>query len=126
MKPVEQRVYLIVKIEDELPKTSKYLVLKENGDKDFVYTPFSKDVTHWLKEQKAFVFTSEELNEYTQNVIKQALETAADKAQLYRQNSAYKHSKFNLKIEKCLNYNVGIDLETITNTFEETFKKFEV
>ena len=76
--------------------------------------------------QQGYFFTPEQLNEYTQGVIKQALETAADKAQLYRQNSAYKHSKFNLKIEKCLNYNVGIDLETITNTFEETYKKFEV
>ena len=111
MKPEKQAVYLRVP-----PfKTSKLWVSdKETEQLEFV------------KEQEAFVFTSEELNEYTANVIKQALETAADKAQLYRQNSAYKHSKFNLKIEKCLNYNVGIDLETISNTFEETYKKFEI
>ena len=110
MKPVEQRVYLIVKIEDELPKPSKYLVLKENGDKDFVYTPFSKDVTHWLKEQKAFVFTVEQLNEYTANVIKDALNTAAENA--YVDFEDYDKEFVNKK--------------SITNTFEETFKKFEV
>ena len=31
-------------------------------------------VTHWLKPQEAFVFTPEQLNEYTQSVIKQAFE----------------------------------------------------
>lgn len=116
MKPVEQRVYLIVKIEDELPKPSKYLVLKENGDKDFVYTPFSKDVTHWLKEQKAFVFTKEQLNEYTQNVIKQALKTAAEKAETEYCGNPYDYEDNSQSVNK----------QSITNTFEETFKKFEV
>lgn len=111
----------------KLVKRTVYLPV--NGEQDKVvcndYPDWMDRITGVL-EQEGYFFTKEELNEYTQNVIKQALETAADKAQLYRQNSAYKHSKFNLKIEKCLNYNVGIDLETITNTFEETFKKFEI
>jgi hypothetical protein len=120
MKPVEQRVYLIVKIEDELPKPSKYLVLKENGDKDFVYTPFSKDVTHWLKEQKAFVFTVEELNEYTQNVIKQALETAADRAEIVTEDYGIPAWSANYNPEIILNK------KSITNTFEETYRLFSV
>ena len=109
-------------------KRTKQTVLFPFGENGLLLHPLA-NIDQCMKSYKkevGYFFTAEELNEYTQNVIKQSLETAADKAQLYRQNSAYKHSKFNLKIEKCLNYNVGIDLETITNTFEETFKKFEV
>lgn len=54
-----------------------------------------------------YFFTPEQLNEYTRNVIGQALETAAEKAEL-------------------LPHDVDIDLKSITNTFEETCKKFEV
>lgn len=113
-----QTVYLPVKVEDELPKPSKYLVLKENGDKDFVYTPFSKNVTHWLKEQEVFVLTPEQLNEYTANVVRQALETAAENADAYIDMNEDAYVEGNIWSE--------VDKESITNTFEETFKKFEV
>lgn len=55
-----------------------------------------------------YFFTPEQLNEYTRNVIEQALETAAREAEVsYKMN--------------------GLLLTTsITNTFEETYKKFEV
>jgi hypothetical protein len=66
-----------------------------------------------FKEQQAFVFSSEQLNEYTQGVIKQALETAADRAEI---NDYDEHEQ----------YSPHIDTTSITNTFEETYKQFEV
>ena len=58
-------------------------------------------------EQEGYFFTPEQLNEYTTNVIRQALETAAEKAEL-------------------IPHDVDIDLESITNTFEETYQKLKV
>lgn len=67
-------------------------------------------------EQEGYFFTPEQLNEYTQKVIKQALEIAAKSAAM-----------------KCKKGHNGefaehwsINKQSITNTFEETFKKFEV
>lgn len=58
-------------------------------------------------EQEGYFFTPEQLNEYTANVIRQALETAAEKAEL-------------------IPHDVDIDLKSITNTFEETYQKLKV
>ena len=60
-----------------------------------------------VKQRKGYFFTPEQLNEYTANVIKQALETAAKT----RRNGFYDSTK---------------DEQSITDTFEETFKKFKV
>lgn len=59
-------------------------------------------------------FTPEQLNEYTQKVIKQALETAAENAEITNK------AKFSG------DYNPVVDDESITNTFKEIFKKFKV
>ena len=56
---------------------------------------------------EGYFFTPEQLNEYTQTVIKQAIETASEKVDLIETDG-----------EPCP--------KSITNTFEETFKKFEV
>lgn len=95
MTPTKQTVYLRVP-----PfKTSKLWVSdKETEQLEFV------------KEQEAFVFTPEQLNEYTANVIKDALNTAAENA--YVDFEDYDKEFVNKK--------------SITNTFEETYKKFEV
>lgn len=95
MTPTKQTVYLRVP-----PfKTSKLWVSdKETEQLEFV------------KEQEAFLFTSEELNEYTANVIKQALETAAE-------NAYVDFEDYDKEFVK---------KQSITNTFEETYKKFEV
>lgn len=100
--PTKQTVYLRVP-----PfKTSKLWVSdKETEQLEFV------------KEQEAFVFTSEELNEYTANVIKQALETAAEKAVTKDEWWG------NTGSEYC---NTVVDKQSITNTFKKTYKKFEV
>jgi hypothetical protein len=56
---------------------------------------------------EGYFFTPEQLNEYTQSVIKQALETAAEKADLIETDG-------------------DVDSQSITNTSEETFKKFKL
>lgn len=126
MKPTKQTVYLPVKVEDELPKPSKYLVIKEKGDKDFVYTPFSKDITHWLKPQEAFVFTPEQLNEYTQSVIKQSLETAVEKAYVTYVDLETNEEFDYTDVITDDGVGAGVNKKSITNTFEETYNKIKV
>ena len=88
--------------------------IRNGGDKPNQDEWFNESIeslqpkTEWEMESKeGYFFTPEQLNEYTQSVIKQALETAAEKAEL-------------------IPHDVDIDLKSITNTFEETFKKFKV
>jgi hypothetical protein len=69
-------------------------------------------------EKEGYFFTPEQLNEYTQSVIKQALENAAEEADSYIDMNDDTYVEGNIWSE--------IDKESITNTFEETFKKFEV
>lgn len=70
-----------------------------------------------MKKQtvEGYFFTSEQLNEYTANVVRQALKTAAENAE-----TDY------WKGECQLCGSNKIDKQSIKNTFEETFKKFEV
>jgi hypothetical protein len=78
--------------------------------KQTVYLPVSENIifhTENFKKQEGYFFTPEQLNEYTANVVRQALETAAEKVEL-------------------VPHDVDIDLESITNTFEETFKLYQV
>lgn len=67
-----------------------------------------------MKKQtvEGYFFTAEQLNEYTANVIQQALKTAAEKAVMKEygdMGDAY-----------------VLDKQSITGTFEQIFKKFEV
>ena len=87
-----------------------------------------------------YFFTPDQLNEYTQNVIKQALETAAEKAKIkedeletesYTKADEFAQGKsysYTTDMDGCL---IGVDTfeidkQSITSTFEETFKQFEV
>ena len=83
--------------------------------KQTVYLPVENFITP-VKEEGYF-FTPEQLNEYTQGVIKQALETAAQKAVTKDEWEG------NTGSEYC---DTVVDKQSITNTFEETYKKFEV
>lgn len=78
-------------------------------------------ITHWSKPQEAFVFTPEQLNKYTANVIKQALETAAEKAETV---DTYKTRWSGLNKENYVEKDVY--KQSITNTFEQTYKKFKI
>lgn len=59
-----------------------------------------------------YFFTAEQLNEYTANVIKQALETAAENAEGYTEGAE--------------GNDAFVDRQSITNTFEEIFEKFKI
>lgn len=87
-------------------------------EKQTVYLPVKEDggySIHWNKDKifnhaimkEGYFFTPEQLNEYTRNVGKTFLETAAKT----RRNGFYDSTK---------------DEQSITNTFEESFKQFEV
>lgn len=83
-------------------------------DGDFDNGCFEPEVDE-LQKQELFVFTPEQLNEYTANVVRQSLETAAEKALV--------------DIEECMGQRTGyveVDKQSITNTFESTFKQFKV
>ncbi len=76
--------------------------------KQTVYLPVEGlTITEFMECKEGYFFTPKQLNEYTANVVRQALETAAKT----RRNGFYDSTK---------------DEQSITNTFEETFKKFEV
>lgn len=77
-------------------------------------------------EQKGYFFTPEQLNEYTSNIIKQALKTAAES----RCIKIFDKNWFTYSFEEGTKFfdrvNVTIDKESITNTAEETFNKLKV
>lgn len=80
-----------------------------------------------------YFFTPEQLNEYTRNVIGQALETAAEKVHLVeygcRDNRVTNENAGQLYFVPSYygeDNEVEISKQSITNTFEETCKKFEV
>lgn len=125
MKPIKSTVYLPVKVEDELPEIGRATFtfneeidtcsfLANDGSFKEWYQHFEHKPTHWLKSQEAFAFIPEQLNEYTANVIKQALETAAENAEITNK------AKFSG------DYNPVVDEESITNTFEEIYRLFYV
>lgn len=104
MKPIKQTVYLPVEI------TEEFWQKWDNGEKpdyDLADIDTGENVESWVNEKEGYFFTTEQLNKYTQNVIKQALETAAENADLIETDG-------------------DVDPKSITNTFEETFKNFEV
>lgn len=130
MKPKQQLIYLPVKVEDEvIPEYTNAIVSCEGNTHfnqvKYYVSHFKEDfkmVTHWLKPQETFVFTPEQLNEYTQSVIKQALETAAEKA-------TYKHSGLMYQNAEGVFYHrngIKVSKESIINVAEEIFKNFEV
>jgi hypothetical protein len=90
--PTKQTVYL--------PKSTFPLSMKGKVDDLFCL-------------QQGYFFTPEQLNEYTANVIKQALDTAAET----KVKGVYSNESFS---------RYDCDKQSITNTFEETYKKFEV
>jgi hypothetical protein len=97
-------------------KFKKTVYLPVNGEPPLVvcydHSDWYDSITG-VVEKEGYFFTPEQLNEYTQSVIKQTLETAAER-------------------EWCSDgYSTGmwkevIDKHSITNTFEETLKNFEV
>lgn len=130
--PTKQTVYLPVKVEDELPEKEVICInisndllvgniYKIDDDDEFQCEDNHQilaQVTYWLKPQKVFVFTPEQLNEYTANVIKQVLEIAAEDAI---------SEPFFIDGEPAYTSDRSpVDKQSITNTFEKIFQKYEV
>ena len=129
----KQTVYLPVKVEEmesKLQEGCDYIVKDETGNVHLhywyngeFYTRKGEKVVEVIHPQKGYFFTPEQLNEYTQSVIKQALEAAAENA------SMKEHEEGDWDV--CLVSNdMGdvyvLDKQSITNTLEQTYKKFEV
>ena len=93
MKPTKQTVYLPVK---ETNLEDNYL---QDLDGDFYL------------EQKGYFFTQEQLNEYTESVIEQALDTAAE------------NTLYDLDGGECMEFTIK---ESILSTFTRTYNKFKV
>lgn len=98
--PNKQTVYLPVRDKTKIDDETEYIAAEyHNGA-----------YVEGIERKEGYFFTPEQLNEYTANVIKQALETAAEKA-ITDYDSAY---------------NVVVDKKSITTAFEETFQKYKV
>ena len=106
MKLIKQAVYL--PINDEWIE-NKLTLMSSDGD-----------LVCNLYQNIGYFFTPEQLNEYTQAVIKQALETASEKAYHIAKYEST-HPLGGSRIAE-----VWVSKQSITDTFEETFKKFEV
>lgn len=137
-----QIIYLPVKVEDELPEKEVVCVNISNdllvgniyniGDNEFQCEDEYQILAQvWLKPKEAFAFTPEQLNEYTANVIRQALETAVENVKLKCQRDPHKKGYPFAMVNPNGTKEVGdlwitANKQSIMNTFEETFKKFEV
>ena len=97
--------------------TKQTVYLPVNGDYLTAVCTFENEWVHQetVVDQEGYFFTPEQLNEYTQSVIKQALETAAENAE---------PDYWKGDCQLCASNQVN--KSTIINTFEETYKKFEV
>jgi hypothetical protein len=122
MKPKKQTVYLPVEITEEFWK--KYDSGEERPKYEIVDANNGERIDEGVNEQKGYFFTPEQLNEYTANVVRQALENAAENTEtLLWQNNE------DLEIVSSRVAYIVEDLkikQSITNTFEATFKQFEV
>ena len=119
----KQTVYLPVKVEEmesKLQEGCDYIVKDETGNVHLhywyngeFYTRKGEKVVEVIHPQEGYFFTPEQLNEYTQSVIKQALEAAAET----KVKGVYSNESFSRN---------DYDKDSITNTLEETYKKFKV
>lgn len=90
-------------------KQTVYLPVNDDSETVIICEDIGK-----LEKINGYFFTPEQLNEYTQNVIKQALEAAAEKI------VSDALERFGSDVPDCWSIN------SITNTFEETFNKLKV
>jgi len=92
MTPTKQTVYLPVE--------------------DYLERQWNEPFEDIVNAKEGYFFTPEQLNEYTANVIKQALQTAAEKAEI-----KYDH------FDDMATY---INTASIKNTFDITFQQYKV
>lgn len=97
---------------------------------DFIVRWYDDSYENDVKREEGYFFTPEQLNEYTANVIKQALETAAENAKVVKDLGedlngipVYEITEYYYDEN---GYPIYTEKQSITNTFKETYKKFEV
>ena len=107
------------------PKQLQTIYLRANGDQEkYVASDNDAGYFYGVIEKEAIIFTPEELNEYTANVIKQALFSTSEFAEL--QYECGKKSKENCLAVFCGNCTEQIDKQSITNTFEQIYEKWKI
>ena len=109
MTPTKQTVYLPVEITEEF--WEKY----DNGEKpdyEVIDADTGERCDEWINKQEGYFFTPEQLNQFISNVIKDTLDTAAEKVELVTESHWSGEGE-----------NSYVDRQSITDTFEETYKK---
>lgn len=112
MKPIEQTVYFL---KEDVNLEENYYIQDLNGE--------------FYLEQKGYFFTTEQLNEYTETVIKEALLVASEKSLLSIDGIVEKSNGQGYIVVEGNHYSeteIDIDKTSILSTFEETFNKFKV
>ena len=117
MKPIKQTVYLPVSEFNSSERAICTIGIPDlYGDK--------------IIEKDGYFFTSAQLNEYTANVIRQALETAAENAKVVKDLGEDLNGIPVYEVTECYydenGYPIYTEEESITNTFEETYNKLKV
>lgn len=109
----------------ELTKQTVYLPVSEfNSSERAICTIGIPDLYgDKVIEKQGYFFTPEQLNEYTQAVIRQTLETAAERAKLI-EPAIFGACESNIAYTE--EGEVCISSKSIINTFEETFNKFKM
>ena len=102
MKPTKQIVYLPVNTDEPL------LIVQQ----------YEKEIIESLVEEKeGYFFTTDELNQLLLEVIKDTLNTAAEKAKTKQEVAHFMEGSY---------MEVIINKKSITNTFEEVYQRFSV
>lgn len=105
--PIKQEVYLPVRDETKIDDETEYIAAEyHNGA-----------YVEGIERKEGYFFTTEELNQHISNVIKNALDTAAETQKetcICNQESCVCSDKSNYI------------MQSITNTFEQTFQKYKV
>src|SRR5574343_1269736 len=108
-KPIKRTLYIPVEVKKasgNYINNKSVLIVKKQYEMD-------KNWQDLVEPQDGYFFTSEQLNEYTATVIKQALEIAVKKAECYI---------FDEGGETCCE----VRTQSITNTFEEIFNEYSI
>jgi hypothetical protein len=135
-KITKTTVYVPVKVEDELIPIGRMASVSFDNGLSFSYEAKGKGwesnevkYTHWLKPQEGYFFNSEQLNQLLSNVIKDALDTVSEKSLLSIDGILEKSNGQRYVVEEGNHYcetEVDISKESITNTFDITYKKHKV
>jgi hypothetical protein len=114
MTHTKQTVYLPVEITEEF--WEKY----DNGEKpdyEVIDADTGERCDEWINKQEGYFFTPEQLNQLLSDVIKDALDTAAEKAEC--EEGAIVDLGFEKK-------SASVNKESIINLFKEVYQKLDL